>query len=481
MTLLDGPAAAETLAADLAPLAVERRPTVLAAYARDAFPPAVKATVDGRAPLGDPLGVVRPRDTADVVAIVDACRNAGIPLVPYGGGSGICGSAIATEGGLVLDTKLLNEVMEIDPVSHLITVGAGILGTELEWALNAQGFTCGHSPQSVGSSTVGGWLAHRGAGVFSTRYGKVDDLVQGVQVVLPSGEVLDTVVSPTSAAGPDLNRLFLGAEGTLGVVTRVTLKIFPLPEARRHGSWAVASIADGLEFGRRMVQGGYRPAVLRLYDPVETSHQFATLGLPEGRCIVLLQAEGDQALVDLALAQAESVGESLGAQALGTTVGDAWQKNRFSTEGLVRTLQTAGAVADALEVVNTYGRLSETYIEMKRALLETAQTLGAEIEVLGHASHFYDTGANLYMIFHAQTAHAETEAVYAELVLHALEACRATGGSITHHHGVGISKSRLMGQEWGPAGVHLWREIKAAVDPTGFMNPGDKVVHRDLA
>ncbi|MFV0461651.1 MAG: FAD-binding oxidoreductase [Nostocoides sp.] len=475
------PPALNDLRQRLDPLPVETHATVLRAYSRDAFPPAVKADVDGGSPLANPVGVVRPRTTQDVVAIVNACRELGVPLVPYGGGSGICGSALATEGGLVLDSKLLNVPIDLDPEAGLVTVGAGMMGTELEFALNARGFTCGHSPQSVGSSTVGGWVAHRGAGVFSTRYGKIDDLVQALEVVLPSGAVLNTIPTPTSAAGPDLNGLFLGSEGTLGVITRVTLKVFPLPDVTRQESWAVADLSAGLDLGRRLLQAGYRPAVLRLYDPVETAHLFPELGLPEGRCIVLVQVEGDAALVDLTVLAANSIAEELGAIALGTVVGQAWSRNRFSTAGLVSTLQASGGIADALEVVNTYGNLARTYTEMSQALTATAAAYGADIEVYGHASHFYDTGANLYMIFHvrqAEPAHLPT--LYDDLVEAALSACRSVGGSITHHHGVGISKSRLMNREWGAAGIEVWRAAKHGLDPTNFMNPGDKVVHRDL-
>lgn len=465
----------------LAPLEVSCHPVALHAYSRDAHPLAIKSDVDGADPLARPAGVVRPESTADVVRIVNVCREAGIPLVPYGGGSGICGSALATEGGLVLDSKLLSRVIRLDPIARLVTVEAGMMGTELECHLNSRGFTCGHSPQSVGSSTVGGWVAHRGAGVFSTRYGKIDDLVQGLRVVMPSGEVFTTLDLPTSAAGPDLNRLFLGSEGTLGIITEVTLKIFELPAAQEHASWAVPDMAAGIDLGRQVVQSGLRPAVVRLYDPIETAHLFPDLGLPPDRCIVLVQAEGSPELVTLTLRTADAVAATLGAEPLGGVVGEAWRKNRFSTAGLVRTLQTPGRVADALEVVNTYGRLADTYREMTAALHRTALHRGATIETFGHASHFYDTGANLYMIFHAAASDDQSAAdLYEELVWQSLEACHQTGGSITHHHGVGITKSRLMGREWGTAGIHLWRSLKTAVDPTSFMNPGDKVVHREL-
>lgn len=469
--------------AALFPIAVEREPSALRAYGRDAFPPAVKADVDGRPALAHPVGIVRPRTVDDVVRIVQACKLSRMPLVPYGGGSGICGSALATEGGLIIDTKLLNTIEQLDPVSLVVTVGAGMLGTELEYALNAHGLTCGHSPQSIGSSTVGGWVAHRGAGVFSTRYGKIDDLVQGLRVVLPSGEVLDTLPVPTSAAGPDLDALFLGAEGTLGIITHVTLKVFHLPQSVDQTSWALSDMRSGLELGRRLLQAGFRPSVVRLYDAVETGHLFPGEPLPDGQCVVLLRAEGEPDLVALTMRRAREIAADLGATDLGRGVGEAWTVNRFSTAALVKTLQTTGAVADALEVVNVYSRLADTYAAMKAAIENAARRRGVAAEAFGHASHFYDTGANIYLIFHAGNAgdaEIDVDDLYTELLDAALLACHETGGSITHHHGVGIAKSRLMDREWGSAGIGVWRGIKTSIDPEDIMNPGDKVVHRDL-
>ena len=154
------------------------------------------------------------------------------------------------------------------------------------------GLTCGHYPQSIYSSTVGGWISHRGVGTFSTRYGKMDDLLVSLEVVLPSGDVLRTRAVPTSAAGPDLNRLFLGAEGTLGIITEATIKMFVRPTYRRHATYRLDDMAAGLSSIRQVLQAGYRPAVVRLYDPVETETLFGQVPGAEGATTLLVLDEG---------------------------------------------------------------------------------------------------------------------------------------------------------------------------------------------
>jgi len=441
----------------------------LLAYARDAFPLAIKDVA-----LGDttyrPDVVVWPETTEEVSAVVEFASRLGIPVVPYGGGSGIVGGALSVMGGILVDLKKMNSVVALDAVSLTVTVQSGILGGVLEEVLNARGYTAGHYPQSLYSSTVGGWIAHRGIGTFSTKYGKMDDIVLSMEVVRPDGRVITTRSVPQSAAGPDLNRLFLGAEGTLGIVTTATLKIHPLPEARVHTSFAFDSFAEGLECVRRVIHRDLRPAVIRLYDAVETQAQFGTLGLPEGQAVLLFVAEGYRDLVEVTERGIREIAASLGARELGSVVGEYWLSHRFSTAALCRTLSKPFGVADALEVANVYSRLADTYAHMKNAMEAAAGPGGI---VYGHCSHFYHSGGNLYMIFHAEADSAEAVADrYYRILDAAFTACMALGGTLTHHHGVGLGKGRWMPQELGDGGFDLLQRIKRALDPAGIMNPG---------
>ncbi len=469
MTVVPGDA--ELLRALHSALEPERVSTDLAnrlAYARDASPLALKAAAGGHSPYLA-RAVVWPQTTSEVQAVVRAAGTMGVALTPYGGGSGIVGAGLADPDGIIVDMKRLDRIRAIDPISMTATVEAGILGAVLEDRLNAQGLTCGHVPQSMNSSTLGGWIAHRGAGAFSTKYGTVQDLVLSVEVVLPSAELVQTRTVPASAAGPDLAALFVGAEGALGIVTAATVQVFPMPAARVHRAFAIDSFGAGLEAVRRIVQRGLRPAVVRLYDPVEASDRFAGSVSP-GSSVLLLVAEGDPVLTGLTISEAEVEVRGLGGIELGSAVGEAWLAERTSTAGLCRVLATPAGIADALEVANVWSRLAATYDRMMAAM---GDVIGPAGRVYGHGSHFYHSGGNLYLIFEVQADQpTDVARVYHDVLAAAFNACLAEGGTLTHHHGVGRTKQEWLAREWGPGGVGLWRAVRTAIDPEGRMNPG---------
>ena len=466
--MLSEAATLQILGSIMDPTRVSLDPLTRMAYSRDASPLALKAAADGVS-THVPRAVTWPETTQEVRALVRAAARLGATLVPWGGGSGIVGGALAGTGSIVVDMKRMDRIIDIDPISMTVTVEAGILGAVLEDRLNARGLTCGHFPQSMQSSTVGGWLAHRGAGAFSTKYGRVEDLVLSIEVVLPDGQVLHTRAVPASAAGPDLGALFLGAEGTLGVVVSVVMQVFPAPEARLHRAFAVGSFSDGLEAVRGIVQRGLRPAVVRLYDPTEARDRFPSL-VSDGTAVLLLLAEGDAALTDFTLAEASRSMMTRGARDLGTAVGERWLAERTSTATLCRRLATAAGVADALEVANVWSRLSATYEGMMRAM---EGVVGPAGRVYGHASHFYPSGGNLYLIFEADAPDpAAVAPLYRSVLAAAFEACHAEGGTLTHHHGVGPAKDAWLAREWGEVGLAMWRTVRQAIDPAGLMNPG---------
>lgn len=440
------------------------------AYARDASPLAVRDALAGRR-AAVPSGVAWPQTTDEVAQVVRLAARHRVPVVPYGGGSGIVGGALVDRPVLVMDMKRMRRIRAIDPVSLLVTVDAGVIGSVLEEELGEQGLTTGHYPQSLGSSTVGGWIAHRGVGTFSSLYGRVEDLVLGLEVVLADGSVLSTRAVPASAAGPDLKRLFLGAEGSLGVVTAATLQVHRLAEAREPVAFTASSFRDALDFARCVVQAGYRPAVVRLYDVVETEDQFGSLGLAQAACLVFVIIEGPATLVRTTLSETRRIAGAGGlAEVDGPAVAEHWLRHRFSTAGLCRTLGTPLGVADALEVAADWSRIGATYEQMRTAMIEAAGEGG---RVYGHASHVYPSGANLYLIFHAQALHEEQVAErYRDVLRAAMDACLAAGGTITHHHGVGVLKAPWMPQELGAVGLRVLRSVKHALDPQATLNPG---------
>lgn len=485
LTSADLAAVREALVGALGSARVSDRKLDRLAYGHDTWPVALKAPGDTRWP---PDLVAWPGSTDDVVAVVRIAAAEGLPIVPVGGLSGIVGGALAVRGGIALDLLRMNRVLELDEISGLVRVEAGILGTNLEDALAGRGLTTGHLPQSAGSSTVGGWIAHRAAGIASTKYGKIESIVRGMRVVLADGNVLDTSTAPASASGPMLHSLFFGVEGTLGIVVEATLAVQPLPAERRwvaYGFAVDAQAADGpaadaafirsLEAVRRVLRRGYRPAIVRAYDPAEAGPILVRAGLdpdaaPGGRALLIMGAEGESPLVAAELAAVAREAADAGGTDLGPGPAEAWSAHRFDTSWLVAAVRGSGSIGDALEVAASWRRLPGVYVAMRAAMREACGPGGT---VVAHLSHAYPDGGNLYMIFRTEQG-SDRAAIerYPAVVDAALGACLAAGGTVSHHHGIGLGKARWFEREVGPVGLSVIRRQKAALDPAGLLNPG---------
>jgi len=243
-------------------------PTEIGEASRDWWPLAMIWALDAQVAARAAL-VVRPRDVAQVQGVLRACNAAHVPVTAAAGRSGVCGASVPVFGGVLLDLTELKGITSVDTTSMLVDVLPGTFGDVFEDDLRAQHqITCGHWPQSMALSTVGGWLACRGAGQFSTRYGKIEDIAVGLDVVLADGTLIHTGGAPRAAVGPDLTQLFVGSEGTLGIIVGARLRAHPLPPAEVRGAFAFGSFEAGLDVMRRIVQRGATPAVLRLYDAI---------------------------------------------------------------------------------------------------------------------------------------------------------------------------------------------------------------------
>lgn len=469
----------EALARALGPTHVSDGALDRLAYGHDTWPVALKAP---GATEWLPDLVAWPGSAEEVAAAVRIAAAAGLPIIPVGGLSGIVGGALAVRGGLVLDLLRLNRVLEVDEVSGLVRTEAGILGANLEEVLAGHGLTTGHLPQSGRSSTVGGWIAHRAAGIASTKYGKIESILRGVRVVLADGSILETPVAPASATGPALQSLFLGTEGTLGVVVEATLAVQPLPAERRWVAYgfAVTDSADAaflraLEVVRRVLRRGYRPAIVRAYDPAEAAPLLARAGLAGdaaggARALLIVGAEGEEPLVAAELAAVAGEARAAGGENLGPGPAEAWAAHRFDTSWLLGAVRGEGSIGDALEVAATWSRLPAAYVAMRAAMRDACGPGGA---VVAHLSHAYPDGGNLYMIFRTEQD-SDRAAIehYPAVVDAALGACLAAGGTVSHHHGIGLAKAPWFEREVGPVGLSVIRRQKAALDPGGILNPG---------
>lgn len=439
------------------------------AYAHDASPIALKQAAIGQLPFL-PGAIVWPSNVDEVSAVLRWAQEARVSVVPFGGGSGIVGGALASRVAITIDLKRLDRILEIDRTSLLARVQTGINGQILEDRLNARGYTLGHLPQSIRASTLGGWMAHRAAGVASTRYGKIEDIVQALQVVLPTGNVLQTRAIPRSSTGPNLDQLFLGSEGAYGIITEATLAIRPMPETRQWQAYAFATFDEAVDAIRQVIQGDRKPAIVRLYDPGESAPHLEHTDVPADSVLLLWGCEGPADLVAFELNGIRRICAGTALRDLGPKPGERWWDHRLSTAGLLTTLCEPAGIADALEITATWSALSPIYTAMK-ADMETAA--GEHARVFGHVSHVYPTGGNLYMIFHAKARTPDAvPALYDRILEAAFTACQERGGSLSHHHGVGATKARWLPYEHGETGLHVMRAVQRILDPAGIMNPG---------
>ena len=431
-------------------------------HSRDWWPLAMSWSLRNEIPARA-WAVCRPRTTDEISRLLALCSERSIPVTVSGGRSGVCGAAVPLSGGIVLDTGALQGVGTVDAVSGIVEVLAGTYGPDLESTARAHGLTVGHFPQSFDISTVGGWIAARGAGQYSTRYGKIDDMVHGLEVVLADGSVVRTGGAPAASAGPDLTQIFLGSEGTLGVVTRAWLRAHPLAEVERRAAYVFPTFSDGLEACRRAIRAGATPAVLRLYDGAESKRSHGGDGT-ESTLLVL--DEGSEALVDASMSTVHDACTSLGARAADVALVEAWMHHRNDTSGL-QALTRKGYVVDTMEVAAAWSRLDAVVEQVETAMLAVPHARAATC----HLSHSYVDGACLYFTFAATPPADVFDETYRAMWDAGQRAALGAGANLSHHHGVGMNRAPYVDEALG-TGLSVLRAVKSALDPKGILNPG---------
>ena len=436
---------------------------------RDWWPLAIRWAIAGQVPAL-PAVVARPGDSTQVAGVLAACNEARVPVTAVAGRSGVCGSSVPAFGGVALDLCGLAGVTDLDDVSLLAEVQPGTFGPDLETALRAEGVTLGHWPQSMALSTVGGWLACRGAGQYSTRYGKIEDMVAGLEVALADGRLLRTGgAGPRAATGPDLTQLFVGSEGVLGVITSAVLRLHPVPAGERRRAYGFSGFAEGLEACRRILRRGATPAVLRLYDEVESARNFDV----EGRCALIVLDEADPGLLAATMAVVDEECGTSGAAVLDTALVERWMQHRNDVSALA-PLYRAGIVVDTAEIAGSWRVLPDIYARATEALHSVPGTLAAS----AHQSHAYGDGACLYFTFAGRKDDAQggdddawAEAYYRRAWDAVMDVVGGAGAAISHHHGIGVNRARFMADAPGAA-FPVLRAVKDALDPRGILNPG---------
>ncbi|HEX6312709.1 MAG TPA: FAD-binding oxidoreductase [Acidimicrobiia bacterium] len=434
----------------------------LAEASRDWWPLAMIWALDARVAARASV-VARPTTGAEVAGVLRVCDDARVPVTAAAGRSGVCGASVPVHGGVVLDLGALEGIVDVDETSLVLDVLPGTFGAWLERTLrDDHGATLGHWPQSIDLSTVGGWLACRSAGQLSTRYGKIEDMAVGLDVALANGTVVHTGGAPRAAVGPDLTQLFVGSEGTLGVITGARLRLHRAPAVERRAAYGFESFADGLDACRGILHRGATPAVLRLYDAVEAERSYQT----GERHVLLVLDEGDRELVDPVMGVVAEECVDAGAEVLDDGLVGRWMQHRNDVSAL-EALITRGYVVDTMEIAARWSALPAIYEAATAAIAAVPQTLVAS----AHLSHSYADGACLYFTFAGQPEADAREAYYRAAWDAGTRAVLERGGALSHHHGIGLNRARFVRDALGRA-YDVLASVKTALDPNGVLNPG---------
>ncbi len=519
----------------------------LATYSRDMWPRLLLAVREGKPSEHLPHVVVWPSSLREVSAIVRLARQQQVPIVPYGGGSGVCGGTVPLRGGITIDLKRMDRLISVQDNEMTCDVEAGLNGERFERALARRGYTFGHFPSSIYCSTVGGWLATRAAGQLSTKYGKVEDRVTGLTFVTGRGEVIETDGLARAQPGPNWTQLLVGSEGTLGIITSARLRVSPAPALAVYRGFELENVEHGVEAMRRVLQRGLRPAVLRLYNEMDTFvHNFggdddaAPIADPDafapsndpgegalprlrpaeaesdrnesmlgrmaklftGRgglrrtlrqeamsvalsrprifqslantvvdavsrsgCLLIVGAEGARIRTEVEARLIFAELAAAGAKDLGEEPGRHWLEHRYDVSYKMSPAFRDGAFVDTMEVASTWERLMDMYRAVREAISRHAL-------VMAHFSHAYPEGCSIYFSFVGQAeSKREAERIYDAAWRDGLAATSRVGGTISHHHGVGMLKSAHMSVEHREA-MRILRALKRTMDPDDLMNPG---------
>lgn len=446
-----------------------------------------------------PDAVVYPGNEEEVAQLLGFAQTNRISVVPFAGGSSVVGGVEPTRrrglrGVITLDLRRMNRVLEVDAISLTVTAETGISGPQLEDALNSKGFTLGHFPQSFQFSVLGGWIATRSAGQLSTKYGKIEDMVESLTLISPSGR-LETRAVPASASGPELKQLLIGSEGTLGVIARAKLRIRPLPDVRKYQGLMFKSFRDGINAIRETMQSGLTPTMMRLSDPDETRVSLVLSSQPKEfmqsltrklglwmlnrlgyvspyACVMILGVEGSHDSVEAERHAAFQACKRNGAFAIGSGVGRTWLNERFELPYLRDVLLDHCILVDTLETATTWDRLETLHGAIKESIENAIRAMGVSGLAFAHVSHSYRDGASLYFTLIAPQVKGKEVEQWLRIKKAATDCIMRNGGTLSHHHGIGKDHAPWIRQELGAEGLGILRAVKRQLDPKGIMNPG---------
>lgn len=410
---------------------------------------------------GRALAVVRPKDERQVAQTVQFCARRGLRLTCRGGGSSVTGASVPIDA-LVMDMSMMNRIIEVDRENMVVKVEAGARLSDVEEQLNHQGYTLGQFPQSFHLATVGGYLSTMGTGEFSGEYGGAEDSCLSLRVVLPDGNIVDTrgTDAPRSSAGPDTTRLFIGAEGSLGVIVSARLRIHRLDKHTVKLAYKLQEFTQALRAAKWLLELDVKPAVCRVYNEQESSFMFGE----NSPLMLLIYRFRSQRIAEAITLEVRGTLASGEAEEADAGLVDKWLDDRFRYDEQLSALHRAGYIVDTVEIGSSWGNTPSVYRDLCSQLPQIEGVVGFG----AHVSHIYNQGACLYITV-VMKPNIDT---YAKLWEAVGAICRANRATVSHHHGVGLLKSGLVKSEI-PLG--LLEQIKRALDPQRIMNP-DKLL-----
>lgn len=431
-----------------------------------------------RAPLAVPRLVVRPQTTEQVAAALAVAAERRVPIVPYGGGSGLMGGAVSLHPGIVIDLRSLNRIISINRDDRAAAVESGVVLKALNKALERQGFILGHDPWSLPVATVGGAISTNGLGYLAGRYGSMGDQVLALTVALPDGNILRTRALPTHSVGINLNRLFIGAEGTMGIITEATLRVFPKPERRDLYAISFPTFEDGFHAVLDMLAIGMHPAIADYGDefavPDPQQQDRVTAASPEPPTLYLV-LDGFVEEVEAQARRALAICERHGGRDLGRREAESfWRHRHDSGERFLRNRATGRRSAWS----DTPSNVRYEYLNMVVPASRVLEYRRRCLEILA-ANGVYplETGfwgsPELFAIVMMKVGRSPQEAdeVMTRVTNEVLTLAVDFGGAVEQCHGVGLRWAGLMERQHG-YGLTVMRQIKHALDPHNIMNPG---------
>jgi len=440
--------------------------------------------------------VVYPGSEEEVAGVVEAAVAEGAVIIPFGGGSNIAGSLEPhpDEARTIvsLDLGRLREVLDVDEASGLARIQAGALGPDLEAQLNARGWTIGHFPDSFTHSSIGGWVATRSSGMQSDRYGDIADIARGLRVVRPGG-VLVIRPAPSASNGPSVREMVLGSEGRLGVITEVTAQVRRIAERRVIRGYFFPNWTAGLAAMQEIAESDAAPSITRISDARETGFTLATSkerhgvdrllaekalpGIMRGKgwtlddiCLSFIGYEGSAENVKRQRRLVEAIVRRHGGMGIGTGPGVLYDQKKFDTPYLRDFLLDRGAAGDVSEMAAPWSRLREVYDSTIAAANAAYDSLGIKGWIMCHLSHSYHSGACLYFTF-AFVFGDDPVGEYDTVKRAIQQSFVDHGGSISHHHGVGVEHAPWLAQDISPEGVAVMAGLFSSADPAGMFNP----------